>query len=241
MYAVILAGGGGTRLRPLSRVDRPKPFLPLIDDRTLIRRTVDRLPAGFSGIWVVVSPMHAGLVRAQVPEADLIIEPDGRNTAAAIALATLAIDRPDDDVMIVLPADHLIVNVRQFQLDAAAEVASALAPGALGVQDPLVTLGVQMDRPATEYGYLIPKVPGEVVGELPRPMCSTRSGRSRCPMRRSGCTQPEAGSRGTPACSSGSGGQSATPWPHTPSCRSRARPGLREAYSRLTSPRSTTR
>src|SRR6188768_725874 len=98
MYVVILAGGGGTRLRPLSRADRPKPFLPLLDDRTLIQRTVDRLGLvpDLTGTWVVVGPAYADLVRDQVPDAEVVLEPAGRNTAAAIALAVLAIDRPED-------------------------------------------------------------------------------------------------------------------------------------------------
>jgi mannose-1-phosphate guanylyltransferase len=152
MYAVILAGGGGTRLRPLSRADRPKPFLPLVDDRTLIQRTVERLAAlpGLSGLFVVVSPTYADLVASQVPSAEIVIEPDGRNTAAAIALATLAIDRPEDEVMAVLPSDHVIRREDLYRdvLAASADVAAATGS--------LLTLGIQMDRPATEYGYLIP-------------------------------------------------------------------------------------
>ena len=167
MYVVILAGGGGTRLRPLSRADRPKPFLPLLDDRTLLQRTLDRLRplAGLSGIFVVVSTAYVDLVRAQVPEADVVVEPVGRNTAAAIALATLAIERPEDEVMAVLPADHVIRNPDRFQATLA-EVARQLAKGAFGIADPLVTLGVRMERAATEYGYLIPRQPGGRVDGL---------------------------------------------------------------------------
>ena len=165
MYVVILAGGGGTRLRPLSRDDRPKPFLPLLGERTLLQQTVDRLPTGLSGVFVVVSPVYAALVRAQVPVVEVVVEPQARSTAAAIALATIAIDRPADEVMAVLPADHAIRDAIQFgaTLD---EVAARLAPGALGVEQPLVTLGVQVERPATEYGYLVPALPGEMVGGL---------------------------------------------------------------------------
>ncbi len=155
MYVVILAGGGGTRLRPLSRDDRPKPFLPLVDGRTLIQHTVDRLPSSVSGVWVVADGRYRALIHAQVPGATILEEPQGRNTAAAIALATLAIDRPGDEVMVVLPADHAIADEEGFRRVVAA-AAGSLATGAFGVGDPLVTLGIQVDRPATEYGYLQP-------------------------------------------------------------------------------------
>jgi mannose-1-phosphate guanylyltransferase len=159
MYAVILAGGGGTRLRPVSTAERPKPFLPLLrDGRTLIQRTVDRLGlvSGLTGVWVVVGPDHAELVRRQVPDAEVVLEPAGRNTAAAIALAALAIDRPDAAVMAVLPADHLIELEDRF-----AAVLGLAAQVAADPDEPLVTLGIRMERPATEYGYLIPADAGE--------------------------------------------------------------------------------
>ena len=160
MYVVILAGGGGTRLWPLSRPERPKPFLPLVGDRSLFQRTVDRarrLVADDGDIWCVTDRKYGHLVREQAPDIRLIDEPSPRNTAAAIALAVAAIDRPPTDVMAVLPADHWIRDedafIRVLQ-DAATELAAG-APG-LGIEAPLVTLGVQADRPATEYGYLVP-------------------------------------------------------------------------------------
>jgi mannose-1-phosphate guanylyltransferase len=158
MYAVILAGGGGTRLHPLSRPERPKPFLPLLGQRSLLQGTVERLEGLTDDITVVTDRRYERLVREQVPAAALVVEPLGRNTAAAIALATLVIERPDDEVMIVLPADQTVENVPVFQgvLRAAAE---ELATGAFEIESPLVTLGIQVDRPATEYGYLIPDVP----------------------------------------------------------------------------------
>ena len=157
MYVVIMAGGGGTRLWPLSTLERPKPFLPLLGDETLLQRTVARLDGIVDrrDIFVVVSKRYGSLVRAQLPDVRVILEPSGRNTAAAIALATVAIDRPSTEVMAVLPADHTIEKEAVFRgvLTAAAE---HLATGAFGVEDPLVTLGIQADRPATEYGYLRP-------------------------------------------------------------------------------------
>jgi mannose-1-phosphate guanylyltransferase len=155
MYAVILAGGGGTRLHPLSRSERPKPFLPLLDDRSLLQRTVERMAGLTDDVTIVTDRRYERLVREQVPDAGLIVEPLGRNTAAAIALAALTIDRPDDEVMLVLPADQTVAEVEVFQ-DVLRAAAEHLATESFDIVDPLVTLGVQVDRPAVEFGYLIP-------------------------------------------------------------------------------------
>ncbi len=155
MYAVIMAGGGGTRLHPLSQPERPKPFLPLIGSRSLLQTTVDRLEGLTTDITVVTDNHYKALVQRQLPDVGLLLEPMGRNTAAAIALAALAIDRPEDDVMVVLPADQTVEDVDAFR-DVVRAAAADLATGAFGIDDPLVTLGIQVDRPATEYGYLIP-------------------------------------------------------------------------------------
>jgi mannose-1-phosphate guanylyltransferase len=171
MYVVVMAGGGGTRLWPLSRPERPKPFLPLLGDETLLQATVRRLAGLDEGgspvdVTVVTDQRYEQLVRNQLPDVRILTEPAGRNTAAAIALATVAVDRPDDDVMIVLPADHFIRDEDVFRgvLRAAA---TSLATGGLGADDALVTLGIQVSRPATEYGYLIPKLDeGRVVDGL---------------------------------------------------------------------------
>ncbi len=165
MYVVIMAGGGGTRLRPMSTATLPKPFLPLLPTgETLLQRTVARLldgpeldlPPG--SISVVAAAAYAPLVRAQVPGVAVLEEPEGRNTAAAIALATLAIDRDADDVMVVLPADHRIDPGREgafrFVLAAAA---AGLTGHPFGIDLPLVTLGVRPTGPSVEYGYLLPR------------------------------------------------------------------------------------
>ena len=163
MYVVILAGGGGTRLWPLSRQDRPKPFLPLIGDETLFQRTVERVRpiVGFDGIYVVAERRHRRHVLDQAPslgEDHVLGEPIGRNTAPAIALAALAIERPLGETMVVLPADAWISDDEAFRaaLGAVAD-ADGLASGALDVETPLVTLGVRPDRPEAGYGYLVPR------------------------------------------------------------------------------------
>jgi mannose-1-phosphate guanylyltransferase len=157
MYALILAGGGGTRLWPLSRPDRPKPFLPLLGDESLFQRTVRRVEpvVGRDNVYCIADQRYGHLVRAQAPRVQLIVEPSGRNTAPAIALATSVIDRDDDEVMIVLPADHWIEHEDAFGqvLTTAAE---RLATGSFGIDEPLVTLGIRPTFASTSYGYLRP-------------------------------------------------------------------------------------
>ena len=162
MYVVILAGGGGTRLWPLSSAERPKPFLPLLGPETLLQRTVHRLfeggglpGLGLGDVTVVTDRRYAGLVKEQLPGVRILAEPAGRNTAAAVTLAVEAIERPDDEVMIVLPADHQIADEPVFRA-VLADAEAGLARKAFGIDEPLVTMGIQVGRPATEYGYLIP-------------------------------------------------------------------------------------
>lgn len=155
MYAVILAGGGGTRLHPLSRPEHPKPFLPLVGSESLLQATVARLAGVTDDVTIVTDRRYERLVRTQLPGGAVLTEPLGRNTAAAIALAALAIDRADDEVMLVLPADQTVERPDVFG-EVLRNAGEGLATGAFGIEDPLVTLGIQVDRPATEYGYLIP-------------------------------------------------------------------------------------
>lgn len=164
MYAVILAGGGGTRLWPLSRVARPKPFLRLLGDRTLLQDTVARLAPliGPHDVYVVTDERYAELVREQLPQVppgNIVLEPVGRNTAAAVALAALLVARPDDEVMVVLPADHRVTDERGFRaaLGAASELAAA---------GRLVTLGIHPDRPETAYGYVLASRRGSTHGGM---------------------------------------------------------------------------
>jgi mannose-1-phosphate guanylyltransferase len=166
MYAVILAGGGGTRLHPLSRAERPKPFLPLLGERSLLQGTVERLAGLTADITVVTDRRYARIVGEQVPDVAIVVEPLGRNTAAAIALAALTIERHEDEVMLVLPADQTDQRADVFR-DVLRASAEHLATGAFGIEQPLVTLGIRVDRPAIEYGYLIPDLDrGAEVGGL---------------------------------------------------------------------------
>ena len=135
MYAVILAGGGGTRLHPLSRPEHPKPFLPLVTSETLVQGTVARLAGVTDDVTVVTDRRYERLVRTQLPGVPMLLEPLGRNTAAAIALAALAIDRPDDEVMLVLPADQTVENAAVFER-VLRDAAAGLATGAFGIDDP---------------------------------------------------------------------------------------------------------
>lgn len=153
MYAVIMAGGGGTRLHPLSRPERPKPFLPLLGERTLLQATAARLPT--QDITVVTDRRYERLVREQLPDADVLVEPMGRNTAAAIALATVAIDRPEDEVMLVVPADAHIEREDVYR-EVLRDAGQHLATGVFDIDDPLVTLGTRMTGPSTDYGHLLP-------------------------------------------------------------------------------------
>jgi mannose-1-phosphate guanylyltransferase len=164
MYAVIMAGGGGTRLWPLSRSRRPKPFLPLLaGDRTLLEAGIARLAPLIppEDVYVVTDARYAPLVREvapQIPAANIVGEPCGRNTAAAVALMTHLIERPDDDIMVVLPADQAVRDEAGFRtgLAAAAERASG---------GDLVTLGVEPTGPSTGYGYVIATGESEAYGD----------------------------------------------------------------------------
>ncbi len=167
MYAVILAGGGGTRLWPLSRAERPKPFLPLIGDRTLLQRTWDRIVPELvdaRDVAVVTDRRYVDIVREQLPDLApwmLLAEPVGRNTAAAVAFAAAALERPGDEVMLVLPADHLVADERGFREILGRAAALAGGSAATGGSAPtggsglLVTLGIAPEGPETGYGYIV--------------------------------------------------------------------------------------
>lgn len=153
IYALILAGGTGTRLWPHSRRHRPKQLLPLISQRTMLQETVDRiLPIiPHERIFIATNEDFAPMVRAQLPmlpRANIIREPAGRGTAPCIGLGGLHIQRHDADaVMLSLHADHFIARPDEFRrvlLDAAQVARDGY----------LVTLGIQPNRPETGYGYI---------------------------------------------------------------------------------------
>jgi mannose-1-phosphate guanylyltransferase len=152
-YAVIMAGGGGTRLWPLSRKARPKQLLRLVEDRSLFQMAVDRLQGLFdpNHILVVTVKEQAGELRRQCPQIpgeNYLIEPLPRGTASVVGLAAVVLQRRDPQaVMAILTSDHFIGNVTGFQqhLRAAYEVAQ---------EDYLVTLGIAPTFPATGYGYI---------------------------------------------------------------------------------------
>lgn len=161
-YAVIMAGGGGTRLWPLSRQARPKQMLQLIDEHTLFQMAVRRLESLFppERILVVTNAAHSVELQKQAPElasVNFLIEPQPRGTAAAIGLAAAFLhSQHPGSVMVVLTADHYIGNAVEFQghLRAARELA---------LQGHLVTLGIEPTFPATQYGYI---QMGEKLGDV---------------------------------------------------------------------------
>lgn len=164
---VLLSGGVGSRLWPLSREMHPKQFLPLIGELSLFEETVRRaslLPEVDSPI-VVCNDEHRFMVaeqlrNLQVDPAAIVLEPVGRNTAPAVAVAAMkAVTNDPDAVLLVLPADHVISNVAAFS----AAVALGL-PHAEG--EKLVTFGIVPDSPETGYGY-IRRAENEIGGSYP--------------------------------------------------------------------------
>lgn len=155
LHPVILSGGSGSRLWPLSRQNQPKQFLALVGERSLFQETLRRastLPDLDSTV-VVCAEDHRFMVGEQLQElgvegAGILLEPVARNTAPAIALAALHLaDTDPDGLMLVLPADHLIENEAAFR----AAVVDAIS---LAKDGWLVTFGITPDAPETGYGYI---------------------------------------------------------------------------------------
>ena len=157
LIPIILAGGKGERFWPVSRLKRPKQFLCLDgSDRSLLQATADRLlglAGGWSNLWVITSAIIADGVKEQLPDlptSNILVEPQGRDTAPAVAWATLEVAKKygDDAILGFFPADHWIGDVPAYEntLKAAVQEAST--------EPSIVTLGIKPDQPATGYGYI---------------------------------------------------------------------------------------
>src|SRR6266508_4719832 len=152
-YAVIMAGGGGTRLWPISRNDSPKQLLPLLEQETLFQSTVRRLDQLFppERILVVTVAEQAQQMQVQtpaIPRENYLIEPEPRGTASVVGLAAAILKKRDSEaVMAILTADHFIRNKDLFRylIHTAFDVAA---------RDYLVTLGITPTFPSTGYGYI---------------------------------------------------------------------------------------
>jgi mannose-1-phosphate guanylyltransferase len=157
LIPIILAGGKGERFWPVSRLKRPKQFLCLDgSDRSLMQATADRLlnlAGGWENLWVITSSIIADGVREQLPdlpESNLLIEPEGKDTAPAVAWATIEVAKRygKEAVLGFFPADHWIGDRKAYEKTLKAAVEQALS------EPSIVTLGINPDRPSTGYGYI---------------------------------------------------------------------------------------
>src|SRR5512133_2605748 len=155
IHPVILSGGSGTRLWPMSRTLYPKQLLSLLGSESLLQQTVRRVagPAGFASPLLVANEEHRFIIAEQLREIGiapraLLLEPIGRNTAPAACIAALTLTETEPDpLMLVLPSDHTIGNDDAF---AAAVERAATAAGA----GALVCFGIVAERAETGYGYV---------------------------------------------------------------------------------------
>ena len=155
IYPVILSGGSGTRLWPLSRRAYPKQLLPLVDEKTMLQETALRVadPTRFSAPLILCNDAHRFIIAEQLRAIEIsplaiALEPVARNTAPAIAAAALIISEHDPDaIMLVLPSDHVIRDPAAFQKAVDTAVAAARS-GAL------TTFGIVPEYPETGFGYL---------------------------------------------------------------------------------------
>jgi len=154
VYAVIMAGGIGKKLWPLSRKKMPKQFVDLLDDGTMVAKTVRRISALVreENIFVITCELGRTLLLGTLGNFNrdnIIVEPSDRNTAPCIALATAHIKKRDPDaITIVLPSDHFVLDEEAFIkiVEAGIEIASE--------KKALVTIGIKANRPETAYGYI---------------------------------------------------------------------------------------
>jgi mannose-1-phosphate guanylyltransferase/mannose-6-phosphate isomerase len=156
LYPIIMCGGAGTRLWPASHTERPKPFIPLAGETPLFARTLDRLRAldGAADPLIIAGAPHAGLIEEALAEAgmsgDIVIEPEGRDSAPAMAaIAALVAARDPDGICLFLSADHHIPDPAAFARTVETARLQAL-------EDGIVTLGTRPTGPSTAYGYIRP-------------------------------------------------------------------------------------
>jgi mannose-1-phosphate guanylyltransferase len=154
LYFVIMAGGRGTRFWPRSRTKRPKQLLDIVGPKSILEQTIDRLLpfTDWEHIFIVTEISQAEAIKdllPELPKTRLIVEPLGRNTAPCIGLAALILERIDPAAtMVVLPADHYISRISDFQETLVAAAQAALSGNFL------ITLGITPTFPETGYGYL---------------------------------------------------------------------------------------
>jgi mannose-1-phosphate guanylyltransferase len=155
LCALIMAGGKGTRFWPLSTEDKPKQFLRLLGEDTMLQTTVKRINRliPMEKIFICTSKEYVRFVKEQLPELNdknIIIEPEGRNTAPCIALSAFYINRfYKDSTMIVLPSDHLIRDEENF-----IDIINCAYEYLIDNKASLITLGIKPDRPEIGYGYI---------------------------------------------------------------------------------------
>ena len=155
LCALIMAGGKGTRFWPLSTEEKPKQFLNLIGEETMIQMTVNRIKPiiPIERVFVCTGEMYVDLVKEQLPELpeqNIIVEPEGRNTAPCIALSAFVIKKYYKDAnMIVLPSDHLISDEDEFR-----SVIKNADEFVKENKEAIITLGMEPTRAETGYGYI---------------------------------------------------------------------------------------
>ena len=155
LCALIMAGGKGTRFWPLSTEEKPKQFLNLIGEETMIQMTVNRIKPiiPIERVFVCTGEMYVDLVKEQLPELpeqNIIVEPEGRNTAPCIALSAFVIKKYYKDAnMIVLPSDHLISDEDEFR-----NVIKNADEFVKENKEAIITLGIDPTRAETGYGYI---------------------------------------------------------------------------------------
>ncbi|TAG32711.1 MAG: mannose-1-phosphate guanyltransferase [Verrucomicrobia bacterium] len=154
-FIVIIAGGKGERFWPQSRAARPKHLLPVVGETPLLSQTLTRVKAlaPAKNTFVITSAIQAKEVaricRGLIPPANIVAEPTGRDTAAAVGLAAALVGARDPNgVFAVLPADHVIHDTKAYQADLRAAIAAA------GAAEVMVTIGIPPSEPATGFGYI---------------------------------------------------------------------------------------